>query len=95
LEVENKGIQMLIRRMQTHPEEFSLYINQSRNDKNRRWEWIINEVLHKEPHTSSLRFLSEADFLILRDRLLAAQGEAFTSYIMSELLRDDKKDSGK
>lgn len=85
---------MLIARMQTHPEEFSVYQVQAIG-KGRRWEWIMNEVLHKEQHMSDLRFLSESDFLTLKDKLFAAQGEAFTNYIMAELLRDDKKDSGK
>jgi hypothetical protein len=88
--IKNQGVQIILNRMQSHPEEFV-------ETKNNRWAWVIEKVLvrvedkheTKDHHRLPLPFLSNDEVDALYDKYMSIQGEAFTHRVMRELLEDD------
>lgn len=88
--IKNQGVQIVLNRMHSHPEEFV-------ETKNNRWAWVIEKVLvrvedkheTKDPHRLPLPFLSKDEVDALYDKYMSIQGEAFTHSVMRELLEDD------
>lgn len=73
----NKGVEILLARMDSHPEEFGL-------DKLGRWTVIIDRLVNNE-----LPFLSGQELEALKEKLYAIQGDVFTRAIMDELVNGD------
>jgi ssRNA-specific RNase YbeY (16S rRNA maturation enzyme) len=97
LGIKNKGVEILLNRMDSHPEEFT----ERRNLGSRtRWDWLIEQVSRRvlNSHKSDskyrldLPFLSDEEVDALHDKYQQLQGQAFTNRIMSELL-DEPEDS--
>jgi hypothetical protein len=100
--VVNKGVEILLNRMDSHPEEFvrqPLLVRTGRGATGAmRWDWVIESLLRRveNNHTSTfdyrldLPFLSNEEVNILYDKYLRIQGEAFTQRVMSELLKEDR-----
>ena len=97
LGIKNKGVEILLNRMDSHPEEFT----ERRNLGSRtRWDWLIEQVSRRvlNNHKSDskyrldLPFLSDEEVDALHDKYQQLQGQAFTNRIMSELL-DEPEDS--
>lgn len=88
--IKNQGVQIVLSRMHSHPEEFV-------ETKNNRWTWVIEKVLvrvedkheTKDHHRLPLPFLSNDEVDALYDEYMLIQGEAFTHRVMRELLEDD------
>jgi hypothetical protein len=93
----NKGVQMLINRMESHPEEFTR--RKSLNPG--RWDWVLEQVVRRVEHhhknTDNYRielpFLTRDEVDALYDKWISIQGEAFTHRIMRELLDSDAEDN--
>ena len=88
--ISNQGVQILLNRMQSHPEEFV-------ETKNNRWAWVIEKVLvlvedkneANSHHSLPLPFLTNDEVEDVYDKYMSIQGEAFTHRVMRELLEDD------
>jgi hypothetical protein len=93
----NKGVQMLINRMDSHPEEFTR--RKSLNPG--RWDWVLEQVVRRVEHhhknTDNYRlelpFLTRDEVEALYDKWMSIQGDAFTHRIMRELLDSDAEDN--
>lgn len=93
----NKGVQMLINRMDSHPEEFTR--RKSLNPG--RWDWVLEQVIRRVEHNHKnsdtyrveLPFLSNSEVEALYDKWMSIQGDAFTHRIMRELLDSDAEDN--
>jgi hypothetical protein len=96
LGIKNKGVEILLNRMDSHPEEFT----ERRNLGSRtRWDWLIEQVSRRvlNSHKSDskyrldLPFLSDKEVDALHDKYQQLQGQAFTNRIMSELLDEPEE----
>jgi hypothetical protein len=96
LDIKNKGVEILLNRMDSHPEEFT----ERRNLGSRtRWDWLIEQVSRRvlNGHKSDskyrldLPFLSDEEVDALHDKYQQLQGQAFTNRIMSELLEEPEE----
>lgn len=91
LAIKNKGVLILLNRMDSHPEEFTERRNLGART---RWDWLIEQVTrrvfngHKgdSNYRLDLPFLTDAEVDALYDKYQQTQGQAFTNRIMSELL---------
>jgi hypothetical protein len=96
LDIKNKGVEILLNRMDSHPEEFTERRNLGARS---RWDWIIEQVSRRvlNGHKSDskyrldLPFLSDEEVGALYDKYQQLQGQAFTSRIMSELLDEPEE----
>lgn len=73
----NKGLEILLARLDSHPEEFSREDTYATNSP--RWTLLIDAA--REGH-----FLTPEEKLILHTKLSSVQGTWFTNEIMRELL---------
>jgi len=92
MDIKNKGVEILLSRMESNPEEFELGYYGS----GKRWDWILKSVLsrierkHKSTidHPLDLPYLSDAEVNALYDKYMSIQGDSFTKRVMGELLDD-------
>lgn len=97
VDIKNKGVLILLNRMDSHPEEFTERRNLGARS---RWDWLIEQVSrrvlngHKNNanYRLDLPFLSNEEVDALHDKYQQLQGQAFTNRIMSELL-DEPEDT--
>lgn len=85
----NTGVEILLKRMDSHPEEFHW------DEGTSRWGWLLRMLAEEgiarpEPWGYDLSFLPPEEFQALRDKLCSIQGEAFTRTVMRELLVDEE-----
>jgi hypothetical protein len=88
-EVQNDGVKILLKRMESHPQEFV---------PSGRWSWIMEPVLqlatgaaHKSGNkTNPLPFLSEVEIRMLYDKYITLQGDWFTRKVLDELFRTNE-----
>lgn len=85
----NAGVEILLGRMESHPEEFQW------DNGTARWSWVLRMVhgekgYANEPWGPDLSFLPDEEIQTLRSKLHSIQGEAFTRTVMRELLVDDE-----
>lgn len=86
--IQNKGVEILLNRMKSHPEEFM---------GSTRWDWVIFPLLDRVHGFVStthhirtpLPFLSDEEINSLYDAYMALQGDAFSKRVMRELLVAD------
>lgn len=88
----NRGVEILLARMDSHPEEFEHMRNR---DGFGRWDFVISLMLdrhhtnHSQP--AALPFLSNQEIDALYQKYMSVQGNAFTKRVMRELLDADKE----
>ena len=90
----NEGVQLMLKRMDSHPEEFAeeydIY-----HDSSNRWTPIMNQVkarlgLHGElANHSALPFLSDDEVSVVYDKWVSIQGPMFTNRVMRNILLED------
>lgn len=76
----NKGVELLLARMESNPEEFV---------RGGKWEWVISRVIDRmqSPYDSTVfLFLNNEEVEALYRGVLSLQSEVFISKVMSELL---------
>lgn len=98
MEIKNKGVEILLSRMESNPEEFELgYYGNSK-----RWDWVLKGVLarierkHKSTidHPLDLPYLSDAEVNALHQKYMSIQGDSFTKRVMGELLSERHIEDG-
>ena len=95
LTINNQGVQILLNRMQSNPEEFLRGATLSPA----RWDWLLEQVVHRVEHCHKsddnyrvqLPFLTNEEVDALYDKWMSIQGDAFTHRIMRELLEDESE----
>lgn len=96
----NKGVEILLSRMESHPEEFDAHRRRHISsttvaDAFGRWDWIIDAVIRRVENNHQdrveLAFLTNEEVDALYDKYVSIQGDAFTKRIMAELLRDEEE----
>ena len=98
MDIKNKGVEILLSRMESNPEEFELGYYGS----GKRWDWILKAVLsrierkHKSTidHPLDLPYLSDAEVNALYNKYMSIQGDSFTKRVMGELLSDTERTLG-
>jgi hypothetical protein len=91
LDIKNKGVEILLNRMDSHPEEFTERKNLGTRT---RWDWLIEQVSRRvfNGHKANgnyhieLPFLTDKEVDAVYNKFMSLQGQAFTNRIMSELL---------
>jgi len=89
----NKGLEILLKRMDTNPEEFDRLFRQRRLDRHgsvEGWDLIINIVLEKNKSHS---FVSDEERKLFEEKLLAVQGDMFSEAVMRKLFELNGDDS--
>jgi len=85
----NKGVQILLERMRSNPDEFVPNVNGHYPDK---WRRIIMAVEMRtnggKDYKDQLPFLSNEEIKALWDGMQQLQGELFTKRVMNTLLLD-------
>jgi len=92
----NKGVEILLERMESNPDEFTDGYSTT-TVAGHRWKDILEKihmrmlVIKQEPdvkpyYRHQLDFLSDEDITVLYDKLNTARAEAFTREIMGRLL---------
>ena len=95
MEIKNKGVEILLSRMESNPEEFEL----GHYGKNKRWDWVLKAVLsrierkHKSTadHPLDLPYLSDVEIDALYQKYMSIQGDSFTKRVMGELLNEGER----
>jgi hypothetical protein len=95
MEIKNKGVEILLSRMESNPEEFEL----GYYGKNKRWDWVLKAVLsrierkHKSTadHPLDLPYLSDVEIDALYQKYMSIQGDSFTKRVMGELLNEGER----
>jgi hypothetical protein len=106
VEISNKGVQILLNRMESHPEEFiraPMILRPTMPRGLMRWDWVLEPILrrvannHANTHDQriDLPFLTDNEVNALYDKYLRIQGDAFTNRVMGELLIDERFDRTK
>lgn len=94
----NQGVELLLQRMDSHPEEF----NTHNPDKHahEKWKWVTGAIktrinfMNRSPdtelvhHFESLGFLTDREILILHDKYMSIQADSFSRRVMATLLTD-------
>jgi hypothetical protein len=85
----NKGVQILLERMSSNPDEFTPDL---RNGYPPKWRNIILSVEMRtkggKDYQDQLPFLSDKEIKALWQKMQDLQGELFTKQVMNTLLRD-------
>ena len=85
----NKGVQILLERMSSNPDEF---IPTLRDGYPAKWRDILLSVEMRtnggKYYKDQLSFLNDKEIKTLWDKMQSLQGELFTKRVMNTLLRD-------
>lgn len=94
----NQGVELLLQRMDSHPEEFNTH-NPDAHARE-KWRWVMGPVktrmdfMNRSPdddpvmHFESLGFLTDREILMLHDKYMSIQGDSFSRRVMATLLTD-------
>lgn len=94
----NHGVELLLQRMDSHPEEFNTHGPDKRVKS--KWSWVTGSLkgridyMRKFPHVEpvqdfeSLAFLSDREIIMLYEKFQSIQAESFSRRVMSTLLTD-------
>jgi hypothetical protein len=85
----NKGVQILLERMSSNPDEF---IPTLRDGYPTKWRDILLSIEMRtnggKDYRDQLSFLNDKEIKALWDKMQSLQGELFTKRVMNTLLRD-------
>jgi phosphoribosylformylglycinamidine (FGAM) synthase PurS component len=91
----NEGVTMLLNRMDSHPEEFPVFVaTVDASYVGHRWGWAIKDVIKRVEQEQVddvaakrlARFLTDAEVHALYDKLIAINRNYFRNAVMEELL---------
>ena len=87
----NKGVEILLSRMESHPEEFDIL--HDRPASNAPWAWILEPLIRyiRDGETVTLNFLTTEEVDALFTKLMSIQADAFTHRVMRQLF-DEKQE---
>lgn len=91
----NKGVQILLQRMESHPQEF---VPDLHSQYPHKWRMLLTKVdnrmhhaksKHGEPYMPELTFLQDDEIQALHSKLQSIRGDLFTKEVMNTLLVAD------
>jgi hypothetical protein len=89
----NKGVQILLERMSSNPDEF---IPTLRDGYPAKWRDILLSVEMRtnggKDYKDQLSFLNDKEIKALWEKMQSLQGELFTNRVMDTLLRDAREE---
>lgn len=99
------GVQILLNRMDSHPEEFLSTHLVNRTDtlgSGGRWDWVFNRILNRKSKRASgdktadliLPFLTDGEIDALYDRYVQLNRDCFKQAVMEELLAGEEHTRG-
>lgn len=92
----NKGVEILLQRMDSNPDEFIPDAPYTTFPS--KWGEIVRAVIARKqnldpkPPYYDLPYLTEEEVALLYDKILKIQGDNFTKHVMSTLLADDSSE---
>ena len=100
----NQGVQILLNRMDSHPEEF---VPDLQSHYPHKWRALLLKVDNRVNHartkhldrnadlyTPDLSFLSDEEIFALHNKVQSIRGDLFTKEVMATLLADEERDLG-
>jgi hypothetical protein len=100
----NQGVQILLNRMDSHPEEF---VPDLQSHYPHKWRALLIKVDNRVNHartkhldrnadlyTPDLSFLSDEEISSLHNKIQSIRGDLFTKEVMATLLADENRDLG-
>lgn len=95
----NRGLEILMARMDSHPEEFDYFTDRKKLVMS-RWDWIIQGICRRveNGHKSNsayvldFMFLSNEEVNAVYKKFMSIQGEFFTRKVMIELFDEMPSD---
>ena len=88
----NRGIKILLSRMDSHPDEFRWFRAEGEKSE---WDWVISPLVKRKYHPTvplseaPYPFLSDAEVSIVVSKFFSIQEEAFNEQVMRQLLEAD------
>jgi hypothetical protein len=89
----NKGVEILLARMESNPEEFIPDLMGAYPVKWRKVLVDIRARMHDKSYRSDLTFLTQEEVKMLWAKMQSIQGDLFTKHIMNTLLQDESYES--
>jgi len=77
----NQGIEILLARMESHPDEFHNLHMQGDTPPGTRWDALLREAIKG-------KFTTEEERTALQDKLSSVQGDSFTKAVLKELMHE-------
>lgn len=88
----HKSMEILMARMESHPEEFDLTYRQIQLNPDKRWDFVVKPLLERaeammrgEP-SFQVGFLSDEEVSIVFRKLMAVQGDFMLKRVLKENL---------
>jgi len=94
----HKRMEILMARMESHPEEFDITFRHMQLNYDNRWDWIIKplmdrcESIAKGEPSFIMGFLSDDEVIQVFYKLQSVQGSLCTEKIMNDLLKEERAD---
>ena len=91
----NEGVQLILKRMDSHPEEFYEDDTLGKMKPPGKWRQIMVQVrsrvgaIGEAPNRRYLPFLSHEEVAAIYDKWVSLQGPLFTDYVMRNILLED------
>ena len=90
----NKGVQILLERMSSNPDEFIPTVH---GYYPKKWQDILLAVQMRaeggKDYKDQLSFLNDKEIKVLWEKMQSLQGDLFTKKVMNTLLRDSVEDN--
>jgi len=92
----NKGVQILLERMESNPEEFIpiYHLARGENEYPKKWREILNAIKYRQQGgvKTHLSYLKDHEVEALWDKMQSILGDNFTQQIMRTLLDDAEEE---
>lgn len=91
------GVQILLQRMETHPEEFYVEIEPNKIPRNAKWEHLMSNLVNVKKGgeiRGEAIFFTEAEIDALFEGYTKIRRKSFDNYVMRRLLDADEQDDG-
>lgn len=101
----NQGVEILLKRMDSHPEEFGVELDHRKAWAHNasKWTGVVNEIVSRMGHIDPtnivgqptaalppLPYLTDDEVKLLYAKLMLIQGDSFTKQVMEILLADEQ-----
>ena len=96
----NQGVEILLKRMESHPEEFCIDLNQEWQGTEGKWQHVtrciytrmqqLGQIVPTLPASSTvvLPFLTNEEVQALHTKLMSIQSDAFTEMVVRNIMQE-------
>lgn len=89
----NQGVELILKRMESHPEEFEVKFvyDTSGYRQQGKWQWLIDRVAHRAEEVERgplehLPFISDEEIKLIYDKLMMIQATVFIRTVMHTIM---------